>query len=569
MKYILNLFRKKSGLEEFLKYPEGKRYYREVHGIKKTQLDDDALKIIHRLTRYGHKAYLVGGCIRDLLLEKKPKDFDIATSATPNQIKNIFNNARIIGKRFKIVHVIFKNKIIEVTTFRSLPDHRVSKKTPKEGDYLLKRDNNFGTAKEDAVRRDVSVNALYYDPRNETIIDFVGGYEDIKNKVVRVIGNPDISFQEDPVRMLRAVKISVLHGLEIDKKTKLALKKNRGELEKASSARMLEEYNKIFRTLETSNIFKGLAENHLLEVLFKEALTITAKTLNWEENFLETPIGTRLAIADRKLKEREELTPIIYYSLIFSEIVADAIQKKKGNLVPIIKATLEPIFKRISLPNRDRDRIIKIFASQNRFLKTNDANSQQIEIFRSKDFFYEAFMFFKFDAEARKDEVAIQAAFFWEISMRIRPEKNLNRRQNHSNNQKQDKVWTPRKNKDEKVSTSVIEDKKAPEKETTQIEKEEVVIAKEQKAVSTKQERTYDSTNAPMIELEEATLILYNKKTEADDSSQSSNSTEEEKPKRDKQFYKKRYRGKKFRKFPNKNSGSEASAKDSGGKTET
>jgi poly(A) polymerase len=424
LKFIMNFFKRKKTLtlDDILSYPEGKRYYREVHGLKKNSMDDDALKIIHRLNRFGHKAYLVGGCIRDLLLEKKPKDYDIATSATPNQIKNVFNNCRIIGKRFRIVHVLFKGKVVEVSTFRSLPDHRYQNNSTSETDLLLKKDNNFGNAKEDAARRDFTINALYYDPRNETIIDFVDGYQDLKSKILRVVGDPDISFREDPVRMLRAVKISVLHNLHIEKETSKAIKKNKIEIEKASSSRMLEEYNKIFRTMESSLIFKGLAENHLLEVLFKEAIEFCKKDPNWVKNFLSFGLGLRLSIADRKMKEREELTPVIFYALIFSDIIKDALEKQKGNMVPTIKAALEPICKRLEIPKRDVDRLIKTFASQKRFKKSNQSNSSQNELFKAKDYFYEAFMYFKINAEAENDEEGIQAAFFWEISARIRPQ---------------------------------------------------------------------------------------------------------------------------------------------------
>ncbi len=441
-KFIMNLFKKRSlTLDEILVYPEGLRIYKEVHGLRKNVMDEDALKIIHRLNRFGHKAYLVGGCVRDLLLGRKPKDFDIATSATPNQIKNIFNNCRIIGKRFKIVHILFRGKVIEVSTFRSLPDHRTNMNVTKESDLLLKRDNNFGTAKEDAARRDFTVNALYYDPRNESIIDFVGGYEDIKNKIVKVVGDPDISFKEDPVRMLRAVKISVLHNLKIEKKTSIAIKKNKSEIEKASTSRMLEEYNKIYRTMETANIFRGLAEHQILDVLFKEALEQTRKTPAWEEKFLDSNIGKRLQIADRKIKEREDLTPVIYYALIFSDIVKEALAKEKGHMVPIIKNALDPICKRLEIPKRDKDRLIKTFASQKRFKIINENNVTQNELFKAKDFFYDAFMFFKINAEAEKDESGTQSAFFWEISARIRPKSTAipNRSNNRFEKKKKEK----------------------------------------------------------------------------------------------------------------------------------
>ncbi|MGQ2801363.1 polynucleotide adenylyltransferase PcnB [Leptospira santarosai] len=422
MKFLSNLFKKKIGsVEDILSHPDGKRYYRDAHLIRKNMIDEDAVKIIHRLNKFGFKAYIVGGGVRDLLLGRKPKDFDVVTNATPNQIKKIFNNCRIIGRRFKIVHILFRGKVIEVSTFRSLPDYRLGKAV-EDQDYLIKRDNKFGTPQEDAARRDFTINSLYYDVRNDSIIDYVGGFEDIRNKVLRVIGDPDISFREDPVRMLRAVKFAEILGLNIEKTTSKAIRKHKMELEKASSSRMLEEYNKIFRTWKASLIFQGMAEHGLLEVLFREAFEKERKrNSNFGDRFLETSIGKRLAIADKLLTEREEMTPHIFYSLIFSDLVSEALQKENMHLVPAIKNSLEPIFNRLETPKKDKDRLIKIFASQQRFLSTEDEKSSQNNFFRMKDYFYDAFMVFKIGAIAENDEKAIQSAFFWEISVRKRP----------------------------------------------------------------------------------------------------------------------------------------------------
>jgi poly(A) polymerase len=416
-KIISDLFKKKTPtIDSILLYPEGKRYYRESHSIRKTQIDDDVQKIIHRLNKFGYKSFLVGGCVRDILLGKKPKDFDIVTSATPNQIKNIFNNCRIIGRRFKIVHVIFKNKVVEVSTFRSLPEHRLEKHG-SDKDYLLKKDNNFGTPKEDAARRDFTINSLYFDLRNESIIDFVGGLEDLKNGILRVIGDPDISFKEDPVRMIRAVKFGILHGLQFDKATQKAIKKNKNEIEKASTSRMLEEYNKIFRTWRTSEIFKGLVDNHLLDVLFSEALENIKKDSKWRENFLETSIGKRLVIADRMLCEREEVNHLIFFTILFSDVVNSVLKQGSKNIVHAIKEAIEPIANRIELPKKDKEKIIKVFASQQRFQAGQSETAKaHVEIFKNKDFFHESFMFFKINALAEGNEKSIQDAFFWEIS---------------------------------------------------------------------------------------------------------------------------------------------------------
>lgn len=319
------------------------------------------------------------------------------------------------------MHILFRGKVIEVSTFRSLPDYRLGKAV-EDQDYLIKRDNKFGTPQEDAARRDFTINSLYYDVRNDSIIDYVGGFEDIRNKVLRVIGDPDISFREDPVRMLRAVKFAEILGLNIEKTTAKAIRKHKTELEKASSSRMLEEYNKIFRTWKTSLIFQGMAEHGILEVLFKEAFDKERKkNSNFGEKFLETNIGKRLAIADKLLTEREEMTPHIFYSLIFSDLASEALQKENMHLVPAIKNSLELIFKRLETPKKDKDRLIKIFASQQRFLSTEDEKSSQNNFFRMKDYFYDAFMVFKIGAIAENDEKAIQSAFFWEISVRKRP----------------------------------------------------------------------------------------------------------------------------------------------------
>lgn len=423
LKLLKKFFKKKPiSLENYLLYPEGNRYYRETHIVRKGLIDEDALKTIHRLNKFGYKAYIVGGGVRDLLLERRPKDFDVVTNATPNQVRNIFNNCRIIGRRFKLVHVIFKGKVIEVSTFRSLPDHRFSSNTDNETDYLLKRDNNYGTAKEDAARRDFTINALYYDPRNESIIDYVGGFEDIKNKVLRVIGDPDISFKEDPVRMLRAVKFSIIHGLSIEKKTRTSIKKNRFELDKASSSRMLEEYNKIFRTWKSSLIFHGLAENYLFEVLFREVAESLKKQSNrWQEDFSSTLVYKRLQVADRMLSEREELTPLIFYALIFSDLVDEALKSEANPSIYTIRESLESITNRIGISKRDKDRLIKIFASQARFKEAEEKSKNQNDLFKKKDYFYESFMFFKIKALTENNEESIQSAFFWEISSRIRP----------------------------------------------------------------------------------------------------------------------------------------------------
>ena len=213
--------------------------------IARELIDPDADKVVRRLARHGFQAYLVGGCVRDLLLQRTPKDFDVATSATPKEIRQLFRNCRIIGRRFRLAHIFFGPKIIETSTFRA---------NPREGDdasdtdeLLIRRDNVFGTDTEDARRRDFTMNGLFYDVEAERVIDHVGGMADLERRVVRTIGDPDIRFREDPVRMLRAVKFAARLDFSIEPVTLAALIRHRGEIAKCAQPRVLEELYRLLR----------------------------------------------------------------------------------------------------------------------------------------------------------------------------------------------------------------------------------------------------------------------------------------------------------------------------------
>jgi poly(A) polymerase len=205
------------------------------------RIDPDADRVLRRLARHGHKAYLVGGCVRDLLLARTPKDFDIATSATPNQIRDIFRNCRIIGRRFRLAHIFFGDKIIETSTFRANPRHE------DDNELLIRRDNVFGTATEDAQRRDFTINGLFYDVEAEQVIDYIGGLDDLEARLVRTIGDPDIRFREDPVRMLRAIKFAARLGFDVEPRTYAALVRHRDEIKKCSPVRVVEEVYRLLR----------------------------------------------------------------------------------------------------------------------------------------------------------------------------------------------------------------------------------------------------------------------------------------------------------------------------------
>ena len=257
---------------------------RSEHAISRSQIDPDALKVLYRLHQNGYSAYLVGGSVRDLLLGRKPKDFDIGTSAHPYQVKRLFRNCWIIGRRFRLAHVRFGTKNIEVATFRRQVSAAELEATaadaaeaipPAEGDdangdRLIHRDNTFGTAEEDAFRRDFTINALFYDIATFSLIDYTGGLQDLAAGVIRSIGDPTERFQEDPVRMMRAVAMAARLGFTIDPPIDAAIAAHRHDLARSAPARLMEEFYKLMRTGASEQAFRMMAERRLLEPIAAE-----------------------------------------------------------------------------------------------------------------------------------------------------------------------------------------------------------------------------------------------------------------------------------------------------------
>ena len=252
---------------------------RAEHPISRSDIDPDALKVLHRLRMGEHVAYLVGGSVRDLLLGRRPKDFDIGTSAHPYEVKKLFRNCWIIGRRFRLAHIRFGTKVIEVATFRRqlVPGEEIVQDgvpapdptTPK-GVELIHHDNTFGTPEEDAFRRDFTINALFYDIATFSIIDYVGGLADLRASIVRAIGDPDVRLREDPVRMLRAVALAARLNFTIDPPVLEGIRAHRHEIGKSSPPRLLEEYYKILRAGAAEATFRKLAELGLLEPISAE-----------------------------------------------------------------------------------------------------------------------------------------------------------------------------------------------------------------------------------------------------------------------------------------------------------
>ncbi len=258
---------------------------RAEHAISRSQIDADALKVLYRLHQNDYVAYLVGGSVRDLLLGRRPKDFDIGTSAHPYQVKRLFRNCWIIGRRFRLAHIKFGPKTFEVATFRRLvsaeelaaaEERPVHEGIPLEAasdggpDRLVHRDNTFGTPEEDAFRRDFTVNALFYDIGTFSIIDYTGGLEDLKARVIRCIGNPVERFQEDPVRMLRAVTMAARLDFSIDPPIDEAIGVHRADIARAAPARLMDEFYKLLRTGAAERAYRMLAERRLLDPIAPE-----------------------------------------------------------------------------------------------------------------------------------------------------------------------------------------------------------------------------------------------------------------------------------------------------------
>jgi poly(A) polymerase len=237
---------------------------RDAHTLSRRDVDPEALKVLYRLKDAGFKAYIVGGGVRDLLLGRRPKDFDIGTDAHPYQIKKLFRNCFIIGRRFRLAHIRFGTKVIEVATFR----RQVTEDELAEAhDPLIHHDNTFGTAEEDAFRRDFTLNALFYDIATFSIIDYVGGLEDLRSRIIRCIGDPVLRFREDPVRMQRAVSFAARLGFTIDPPILEAIATERQRIALAAPARLAEEYYKILRSGAAERTFRELHRLGLLEPL--------------------------------------------------------------------------------------------------------------------------------------------------------------------------------------------------------------------------------------------------------------------------------------------------------------
>ncbi|MFO0755616.1 MAG: polynucleotide adenylyltransferase PcnB [Byssovorax sp.] len=342
--------------------------------LDETRIDPDVQKVIRRLTRHEHEAYLVGGCVRDLLLDKRPKDFDVATSARPEQVRELFRNSRIIGRRFRLVHVLFQGgKVIEVATFR---------KNPQENDdateLLIRSDNVFGTAPEDAMRRDFTINALFYDLEARQILDWVGGMADVDRRVVHTIGDPETRFREDPVRILRALKFAGRLDLGITPDVYDAIVFCREALAQAARPRLSEEILRLLRGGQARRTIYLAWETGVLDVLLPELAALLYD--DGEEDGPARRVFRLLDHIDKRTREQGPLDDTVLWTLLLLEPMKEACDGSRDRTAALADF-LEPLIERLAISRRYADGMRRIVSVLPRLTSGRAGRFARTEIF--------------------------------------------------------------------------------------------------------------------------------------------------------------------------------------------
>ncbi|SFV86985.1 Poly(A) polymerase [hydrothermal vent metagenome] len=360
-------------------------------------LDRNAIKVINTIHTAGYEVYLVGGCVRDLLLDLKPKDFDIATSAKPEQVNKLFKRSRLIGKRFRLVHVLFGARdFLEVATFRS-----GKVQTAKNG--VIVRDNHYGKIEDDVVRRDFNINALYYDIHKKEVIDYVGGLEDIRAGEIHMIGNAIKRFAEDPVRMIRAVRFGEKLGSEMSEEIKKAIHKQAHLLGNVSSARLFEECIKLFQNEYSFQVFEQLEKYGLLKYLFKQT---------HKNDFIKKACNN----TSERIKEGKPVTPAFLFAVFLWQAQNErfALIKKKQRSFHLaqLQACDEAIInqiKQVSMPRYLTSRIKDVWMMQSKLEKMHP---KKVQLLLDNRGFRIAYDFLVLRSKSINPELK-QAADFW------------------------------------------------------------------------------------------------------------------------------------------------------------
>jgi poly(A) polymerase len=432
---------------------------RSEHAVSRKWISPNAVRVLYKLKEQGYFAYLVGGGVRDLLLGREPKDFDIATDATPNEIKKIFRNCRLIGKRFRLAHIHFHNEIIEVATFRSstadepnaeveakvktaapepvqlLPEGApapvgtqaavvVTKPRPprmlKTEDGMILRDNVFGTPEEDALRRDFTVNALFYNIADFSVIDYVGGMRDLRSGLIRIIGDPAVRFTEDPVRMVRAARFAAVLGFEIEEGTKNALLELKDRLALASPSRMYEEVLKLFLLGEGEKTYQLLRKTGLFGVIFPR---LNEWVDTEQEGFPHIWIGKALEWVDACVQARRPVPPHILFSLMFGQYIEEKAAELKASGAPALDAATRAVTavlteqaQRVQIPKKIGLAMRDMYWNQQRFAKRE---GKYPRYFLRRPGFADAWEYFRFTSEVTGENRELRA--WWKEFIKANP----------------------------------------------------------------------------------------------------------------------------------------------------
>ncbi len=422
---------------------------RSEHAVSRKWISPNAVRVLYKLKEHGYLAYLVGGGVRDLLLGREPKDFDIATDATPGAIKKVFRNCRLIGRRFRLAHIHFHDEIIEVATFRSSssdePPAEVEAKPEGEAvpaelstagtvsvprprpprmlkteDGMILRDNVFGTPEEDALRRDFTVNALFYSIADFSVIDYVGGMRDLKNGLIRIIGDPVVRFTEDPVRMVRAVRFAAMLGFEIEEGTLRALIELKDRVALASPSRMYEEVQKLFLLGEGEKTYQLLRKTGLFGVIFP-------RLNEWVDTerggFPHIWIGKALEWVDACVQGGRKVEPHILFGLMYGQFLEEKAAQLRKTGAPALDAVTRAVAetmteqaqrvqipKKVALPMRD------MYWNQQRFSKRE---GKYPRYFLRRPGFEDAFEYFRFASEVTGGQKELRA--WWKQYIKANP----------------------------------------------------------------------------------------------------------------------------------------------------
>ncbi|WP_394127872.1 polynucleotide adenylyltransferase PcnB [Vibrio hepatarius] len=388
---------------------------RQEHNISRKHISDNALKVLYRLNGAGFDAYLVGGGVRDLLLGQQPKDFDIATNATPEQIRQLFKNCRLIGRRFRLAHIMFGRDIIEVATFRGHhqePSKNVSQQS-KEG--MLLRDNVYGTIDEDAERRDFTVNAMYYNIGDYSIHDYAGGHEDLEDKLIRLLGDPETRYREDPVRMLRAIRFAVKLDFDIEEDTAAPIEEMATLLQDIPAARLYEESLKMLQSGHGLETYHLMREYNLFQQLFP---TIAEFFTEEYDSPTEQMLDLVLDSTDQRIEEGKRINPAFMFAAMLwyplQEKAKQLMEKRKlSSYDAIMEASnfiLDDQVRTIAIPRRHTATIREIWQLQLRMPRRNGKRAfrlMELNKFRA------GFDFLEMRGEIEQGEVK-ELAKWWE-----------------------------------------------------------------------------------------------------------------------------------------------------------